>query len=49
MPCVRIRTDVCFREGVQALADIARLRPDLELTDNLKADVRGDFDGDWVK
>ncbi len=50
MPCVRIRTDVCFRGGMQALvADIARLRPDLELTDNLKGYVRGDFDGDWVK
>ena len=47
---VRIRTDAFFREGMQALvADIARLRPDLELTDNLKAYVRGDFDGDWVK
>jgi hypothetical protein len=35
---------------MQALvADIARLRPDLELTDNLKGYVRGDFDGDWVK
>ena len=47
---IRIRTDNFFREGMQALvADIARLRPDLELTDNLKAYVRGDFDGDWVK
>ena len=47
---VRIRTDNFYREGMQALvADIARLRPDLELTDNLKAYVRGDFDGDWIK
>jgi hypothetical protein len=47
---VRIRTDAFYREGMQALiADIARLRPDLELTDNLKAYARGDFDGDWVK
>lgn len=47
---VRIRTDNFFREEMQALvADIARLRPDLELTDNLQAYVRGDFDGDWIR
>jgi len=47
---VRIRTDNFYREGMQALvADIAGLRLDLELTDNLKAYVREDFDGDWVK
>jgi hypothetical protein len=47
---IPIRTDNFFREGMQALvADIVRLRPDLELSDNLRAYVRGEFDSYWLK
>lgn len=44
-----IPTNSFFREGIQQLAaDIVRLRPDLELTDNLQAYLRGEFDHYWT-
>ena len=47
---IPISTDNFFREGMQALvADIFRLRPDLELSDNLCAYVRREFDSYWLK
>ena len=47
---IPIRTDNFFRDGMQELvADIVRLRPDLELTENLRAYVQGEFDGYWPK
>jgi hypothetical protein len=45
---IPIRTDNFFREGMQQLVvDVARLRPDLKLADNLQAYIRGEFDSDW--
>ena len=47
---IPIRTDNFFRDGMQELvADIVRLRPDLQLSDNLRAYVRGEFDSYWPK
>jgi hypothetical protein len=45
---IPIRANNFFREGMQELvADVARLRRDLELGDNLQAYLRGDFDDVW--
>ena len=47
---IPIPTGAFFRESLQQLiVDIARLRPDLELSDNLRAYVRGEFDDIWPK
>ena len=47
---VPIRTDNFFRYGMQELlANVARLRPDLELPDNLRAYLRGEYDDIWPR
>jgi hypothetical protein len=47
---IPIPTAAFFRDGLQQLvSDIARLRPGLELDDNLRAYIRGEFDAIWLK